>query len=431
MRKRAILTAVAFASLWAALPAMAAATQTATTGAATAVAGSAATLNAVVNPEGNSVQYAFEWGPTSSYGEETTLTSVSGTSNQAVTAALSGLQPGTSYHFRVITLSSAGTVTGSDKSFTTTGYAVKPAGTAPAATSAAATSVTTAGATLNGSVNPEGTATNYYFQYGKTSAYGYQTTALGAGSGATASPVTATLSGLSANTTYDYRLVAVSGAGVAVGANMTFTTYTVPTVTSGAASAITTDSVTFNGEVNPEGHTTAFSFQYGKTKSYGATTTATSAGDGTVTVEVTAVADGLAANTTYHYRLVAESAGGTVYGPDQTFTTLALPAKTSILKLVGPRGWVSRQGVASFVAVCKGTAVCRGSAALRVRGKLIGSARYRLAAGNAGVLAIRLNARGKRLLRHVRAGGTLRASVAVTYSKTGRTTGTVRLIRFS
>jgi hypothetical protein len=97
---------------------------------------------------------------------------------------------------------------------------------APAVTTGAASGVTSTAATLNGTVNPEGAATTYQFQYGTSTSYGSVTPAspASAGSGSSAVSESAALSGLSASTTYDYRLVATSATGTTNGSNQTFTT---------------------------------------------------------------------------------------------------------------------------------------------------------------------------------------------------------------
>jgi hypothetical protein len=95
---------------------------------------------------------------------------------------------------------------------------------APTATTGSATSVTSSGAILNGTVNPHALATTYYFQYGTTTGYGSTTASKSAGSGTSIVAVSASLSGLSAGITYDYRLVAVNSKGTSSGANATFTT---------------------------------------------------------------------------------------------------------------------------------------------------------------------------------------------------------------
>jgi hypothetical protein len=95
---------------------------------------------------------------------------------------------------------------------------------APSATTDAATGVTSSAATLNGSVDPNGTATSYDFEYGTSTSYGSTTSSVSAGSGTAATTVSADLTGLAPDTTYDYQLVATSSAGTTDGGNLTFTT---------------------------------------------------------------------------------------------------------------------------------------------------------------------------------------------------------------
>src|SRR4029077_14860433 len=91
-------------------------------------------------------------------------------------------------------------------------------------------------ATVSGTVNPNGIDTNYYFQYGTTTAYGSNTASTDAGAGTADVPVSANLTGLTSATTYHYRVVAVSSAGSPLGGDHTFTTTTPPTVTTGNVS---------------------------------------------------------------------------------------------------------------------------------------------------------------------------------------------------
>ena len=94
----------------------------------------------------------------------------------------------------------------------------------PSATSGSPSSVGESSATVNGTVNPNGQSTTYYFRYGTTTSYGLQTTPAGAGSGTGMVAVHAALDGLSPNTTYHYQLVATSSAGTTNGADETLTT---------------------------------------------------------------------------------------------------------------------------------------------------------------------------------------------------------------
>ncbi|MFZ3126609.1 MAG: DUF6701 domain-containing protein [Rhodoferax sp.] len=105
-----------------------------------------------------------------------------------------------------------------------------------------------------------------------------------------------------------------------------------PSVTTGAASALMTSGATLNGTVSSNGASTAVTFQYGLTTAYGSTVTATASplAAGAANTAVTAAVTGLSCGTLYHYRAVGVNSGGTTNGTDQTFTTSACPAVTSI-----------------------------------------------------------------------------------------------------
>ena len=102
------------------------------------------------------------------------------------------------------------------------------AASAPSVSTGAAKSVSYASATLSGSVNPEGSDSSYYFQYGVTKAYGGQTAIADAGSGTGSVSVSLPVSGLQPLTVYHYRLVAVNGHGPTIGGDQTFLTGKVP-----------------------------------------------------------------------------------------------------------------------------------------------------------------------------------------------------------
>ena len=95
-----------------------------------------------------------------------------------------------------------------------------------------------------------------------------------------------------------------------------------PTVTTQAASAITTGGATLNGTVNANNDSTTVTFDYGTTYSYGSIVTAgQSPVTGTTDTPVSKAITGLASNTTYHYRVVGVNTEGTTEGADGTFTT--------------------------------------------------------------------------------------------------------------
>src|SRR5204863_6227884 len=127
---------------------------------------------------------------------------------------------------------------------------------------------------LNGSVDPHGLTTTVYFQYGATTSYGL-TTAIQSKTGNTYQNVSANVGGLTASTTYHFRIVATNSGGTRYGSDTTFTTLSVTgpaVVTTNPATNVLNSSATLNGTVDPHGLSTSVQFQYGTTTSYGSTT---------------------------------------------------------------------------------------------------------------------------------------------------------------
>lgn len=93
----------------------------ASTGGALHILGTSAQLTAVIDPNGVGTSYYFQYGPTAAYGSQTPTVSVgSGTTDVDVGQAVSKLQPGATYHFRVVAVTSTGVVvSGQDRTFTT------------------------------------------------------------------------------------------------------------------------------------------------------------------------------------------------------------------------------------------------------------------------------------------------------------------------
>jgi alpha-tubulin suppressor-like RCC1 family protein len=96
---------------------------------------------------------------------------------------------------------------------------------APVATTLAATSITITGATLNGTVNPNGNAAAASFDFGTGLAYGANFAATPASvTGTSATPVSVTVSGLHAGITYHFRARGTTVFGAGSGGDLTFTT---------------------------------------------------------------------------------------------------------------------------------------------------------------------------------------------------------------
>jgi Ca2+-binding RTX toxin-like protein len=286
---------------------------------ATAVGPASATLSGAVNPNGESTTWFLEYGTSTSYGTKTPVTDAgSGTTAKDVSAIVSGLTAGKTYHFRLVATSSAGTVHGADATFVTA--------EAPAVTTSAASSLGSKSAKLNGKVDPNSRATTYLFEYGTTTSYGTKTSSSNAGSGSNSTNVSKTVTGLKPSTTYHFRLVATSDAGTVTGSDQAFTTQDAPTVVTGLATLVGPTSATLGGTVNPNGRSTSWYVEYGTSTSYGSKTSSGSAGSGTATLAVVAHVLNLTPGATYHFRLVASSSLGTTRGADFTFATTGAPA---------------------------------------------------------------------------------------------------------
>ena len=216
--------------------------------AASDITATTATLNGSVNPGGSSTTVSFEYGLTTSYGSSLTAAQspLSGTGDLLVSAALSGLDASTTYHYRVVAANSSGTTNGADESFTT---ASETTVFLPAISGVSASSITASGATLEGSVNAGNASTTVSFEYGTSTSYGSSITATESPlTGNTNVSVSATLTGLAVSTTYHYRVVATNSQGTANGSDQTFATVSEDTdVTGPAISGFTTSATPTSG----------------------------------------------------------------------------------------------------------------------------------------------------------------------------------------
>jgi hypothetical protein len=212
-------------------------------------------------------------------------------------------------------------------------------GPAPLATTGAPSAINATDATLAGKVDPEGSATKYWFKYGPTDIYGSETPHEPAGDEATESEVKANLEGLAPSETYHYRLVARSAFGEVEGNEETFTTKgEPPTVESeGVFSFDTTEtSAVLHAQISPENRDTRYYFQYGTDPTLTSNVSTIPAlpgediGSSRESQSVNRSIEGtLTPNTVYYYRAVATNGAingnGTTDGPIKSFITWPLP----------------------------------------------------------------------------------------------------------
>jgi hypothetical protein len=198
-------------------------------------------------------------------------------------------------------------------------------------TSSPAKSITATSATLEGVLNPAAPLPvepgSYEFLYRQSASEcrgeGERSTGAAEPAGLPAEAVSAGVGELLPNATYTFCLLARNAEGEAVGSPVSFTTLQVqPSVEGLATTNVTASSADLTARIDPNGSDTTYRFEYGTSSAYGASVPVPNgdAGAGHGVVAVSEALAGLSANvTTYHWRLVASSAGGTTSTADQTF----------------------------------------------------------------------------------------------------------------
>jgi len=191
-------------------------------------------------------------------------------------------------------------------------------------------------AVVTGDVNPKGSQTSYWYEYGKTTNLGSKTSAQIVGSSHNVIPATGYITGLTPSTKYYFRLVAKNAVGTTNGNTENFTTHATnpppaanaPTASTVAATNVDRESATLRGSVNPRSDATSYWFEYGTTNDLGTATSLKSAGSGASAQDVSASVSNLTPNTKYFFRINAQNDFGTVNGSILSFTT-AGPAAMS------------------------------------------------------------------------------------------------------
>ena len=197
-----------------------------TTGSYSNLTQTTATVSGHVDPAGRGdvTECRFEYGATASYGgsvpcspnPESNPPLSNFTDPTDVTANISGLQAGTTYHYRLVASNSNGNGNGNDQTFGT----VQP----PSIDGLSSSDLTKTTAELHAKINPNGVDTTYHFEYGPTEAYGSSVPvpAEDIGSSETVQSVTANLAGLESGVVYHFRVVATNAYGTATSADQTF-----------------------------------------------------------------------------------------------------------------------------------------------------------------------------------------------------------------
>ncbi len=238
---------------------------------ATFVGAYGANLNGDVTPNGLDTSVYFEWGDRSdilSYSNSPQAIG-SGTNIVGNFARADGLNPDSTYFFRVVAVNVGTSVTnrtyGATLNFKT--LPVKPT-----VTTLGVTNATTTAATVQGAVNPNGSPTSFYFEYGSTPSYGSSTEVQLAGNGTNSVSLAAALTGLTSGQLHYYRAVASNSFGISYGTDQSFSTGNPPpAVMTLAPGSLTTSSAQLRGSVNPNNSHASSWFEWGTSTNYGAT----------------------------------------------------------------------------------------------------------------------------------------------------------------
>jgi hypothetical protein len=334
--------------------------------AASNIGQTSATLNAsYANATGNQAEVWFQYGTASTFGSNSVVKTAAGASGN-VAIDVTGLAANTTYYFRAVAKDSISIKNAANTlSFTTTGSVVNPPQNLPPTVVAMSPAgVSENAATLRARVNPNGSSTIAWFEYGTSDSnlnkvVGTQNI----GNGSSEVAVSFPINDLSANTTYFYRAVASNSAGTVLGGIVSFKTEKVndtppavnaPKALTSLATSIGGSSVKLNGLVIIDATaSTKTYFEYGKTIALGSATAAEVVGSaGQVSFSQTV--SGLSPNTIYFYRAVAENSFGVSRGEIVVFKTAAVSSGN------GGSGTVSQSGLVSLKVSSKFSEVAPG-----------------------------------------------------------------------
>jgi len=207
----------------------------------------------------------------------------------------------------------------------------------PDVTTGGATNVSYFSATLTGTVNPCNLPTTAWFQWGTDTNYGNLTSATNLPATNASLGASLSISNLPSSLTYHFRLVASNSAGVTLGGDQSSLLLFPPIVTSSPATSISSSAATLNGTVNPDDLPAMAWFEWGTTTDYGNFTVVSFPGSGSQALPLSYPLTGLAAYTSYHYRIDAYNDLGLAQGEDQRFTTPDAPRTITGCSLTAAR----------------------------------------------------------------------------------------------
>jgi hypothetical protein len=281
-----------------------------------------AKLNGTVNGYGLSTTVIFEYGTTISYGStvEASESPVTKDGVTKVSADISGLTCGKTYHFRIKAENSKWiNFYGTDSTLTS--------GHIPTLKTTSISGIVETAAVSGGNILYDGCTVilsrGVCWSTTASPTTSDSKTSDGGGSGQYMSNII----GLTDGTTYHIRAYATNSAGTAYGNEVSFTTLSLPTVSNFGVTNLTSSTATVFGTVNANSSPSVITIEYGKTTSYGQELTpGQSPVTGNVNTDIAVTLTDLTCGTIYHLRAKAENSAGISYSEDVTFIFATFPA---------------------------------------------------------------------------------------------------------
>jgi DNA-binding beta-propeller fold protein YncE len=184
--------------------------------------------------------------------------------------------------------------------------------------------ITDTSALFEATVDPNGSPASFHFEY-STNGTDWTNPVLTQEFDADSDEVTESVQarGLDPNTSYQVRVVVSRpfGNAGATSEPVTFTTDAIAPLIAMQPTTASEEHAVLRSRIDPQGSPTSYHYQWGSTDAYGHSTPAQNAGSGTDWVIARAPISGLDPNSTYHYRLIANSPADDLAGPDRTLTT--------------------------------------------------------------------------------------------------------------
>ncbi len=289
---------------------------------ASSVTSSGATLNGYYTASATAPFLWFQYGTSLSNLNQYTNPMSYPIGNGTYTVSISGLSASTTYYYKAYGSQNGTTFSApTTQSFTTSGIISG----LPTVSTGSATNIGQTSATLNGTVNPNGTTVNAWFEISNISGqFGNQTF-----SGSSTQSLSYTTSILSSNSSYQFKICAQNTSGntqIVCGSYVPFTTLSsggngLPIVNTLTATNIDTDSATLRGTVNPNGNqnVSAWIEVIGYSNQYGINSYS-----GSSTYTLSYNFNNLNDNSTYTYHICAQNSTGNtqvVCATYQSFTT--------------------------------------------------------------------------------------------------------------